>query len=130
MKQIFHPYYLWEDYRNGFWRETAINEKSKLIQDAMYILINESECERAMRNVIYQWPRSTEMNLSNREQNRRSWLGQAACCIQKNVPEDLTRIAWNQLTDEQKLRANKIAEKIIKEWESENSKDNLCPKLF
>lgn len=112
------PYYThytnWEDWKNGMYRE--INKQD----EEMYVSLS-SEClknpENAMLKVVIEWEESTKENLSNKQQNRKSWLGQAACCIQHNSPEQCTRIAWNKLTKEERNNANEIAKNIIELWE-------------
>jgi organic radical activating enzyme len=71
--------------------------------------------------------------ISNKYQNRRAWLGAAACMYKHKCPEYLTRIAWGKLDSQTQFKANTIAEKIIKEYERENSrihKDMGEPMLF
>jgi len=70
-----------------------------------------------MKMVIEKWPISSRVNLTDVRSNRKSWLGQAACCIHSGVPEYITRTVWNGLTIDQKNNANNIAKQIIEQWE-------------
>jgi len=72
-----------------------------------------------MVKVVEQWKHSCEHNLSNLEQNRKAWIGHAACALAFQCPEDIIRQAWGYLTKEQQILANNEAEKAIKLWESE-----------
>lgn len=72
-----------------------------------------------MRKVADDWTFSCEHNLSNITQNRRAWLGHAACAYAFNCPEDIVREAWWHLTDEQRMLANNQADLNIKLWEAE-----------
>lgn len=49
-------------------------------------------------------------------------MGQAASSIEINCPEYITRMAWNKLTDRQRLLANIQAEKNIYTWEQRQIK--------
>jgi len=117
MTQIFHHYKKWEDFKNGMYSKSNVFSDHSLINLATLVLSDESLCYSAMKRVVKEWPFATEHNLTNLGQNRRAWLGQAACCITHAVPEDLTKIAWNNLGIENQMRANNIADIIINEWE-------------
>jgi len=77
----------------------------------------------AMRRVIKEWPMSCEHNLSNITQNRRAWLGHAACALTMGFCEDVVREAWGHLTDLQRELADQKAEMAIEEWERCQSGD-------
>lgn len=70
-----------------------------------------------MQKVIEEWPISCEHNLTNLTQNRKAWLGHAAVAMAIQCPEDIVRLAWSRLTDEQRQLANNEADKAIKKWE-------------
>jgi hypothetical protein len=55
------------------------------------------------------------------EQNRRAWLGQAACRLRARAPAIATRAAWPQLTDDQRATANACAARVIREWETDRA---------
>src|SRR5262245_953097 len=114
MKRVFYPYLEWEDWNAGMYRnatETAAVARSR------GLLSNPAKLLEAMRRVVSEWPIATEHQLTNTEHNRRSWLGQAACCIARTSSETDTRIAWGMLTDEQRREANAVADRVIEEWE-------------
>lgn len=71
-----------------------------------------------MLQVADKWKYSCEHNLSNKTQNRKAWIGHAACALALGCPEDITREAWSYLTEEQQQRANDEAQKAIKYWEN------------
>ena len=71
----------------------------------------------AMLRVIKEWRYSCEHNLSNTTQNRRAWLGHAACALERGFCEDVVRSAWHRLTNEQREAADAQAEAAIREWE-------------
>jgi len=70
-----------------------------------------------MRRVICEWPISCENALTDPFINRRAWLGHAAVALALQIPEDITRAAWNFLNHEQQLLANKEADAAIQAWE-------------
>lgn len=121
MIQKYYTHYKnWEDWQNGMYRD---------VKDKQYYLNKAIECLRnpyePMIKVTNEWRYSSRENLSDLTSNRKSWLGQAACCYQFRVPEHITRMAWGKLTKEERINANKIAQKVIKKWE-----ESICPNLF
>jgi hypothetical protein len=73
-----------------------------------------------MLEVVRLWPVSCEHNLTEPAQNRRAWLGHAACCMAIGCPEDVTREAWWHLTDQQRTDADQRATEAIQRWECEH----------
>lgn len=116
MTQLFHHYKKWEDYHAGMFRKVTVTDDHSLIVRAYKLLSTPELCLSAMRRVLVEWPFSTQHNITNLSQNRRAWLGQAACCIEFGVPEELTKIAWNNLSKELQDQANSIADKVINEY--------------
>jgi len=88
-----------------------------MLTDAIEFTGNANLYGQAMRRVIKEWKYSCEHNLSNITQNRRAWLGHAACALEKGFCEDVVRSAWHQLTQEQREAADAEAEMAILEWE-------------
>lgn len=72
-----------------------------------------------MMKVVREWVKSCEHNLSNRTQNRRAWVGHAACAMAFGCPEDIVRDAWKHLSIKQQEDANHQADLAIEYWESE-----------
>jgi hypothetical protein len=118
MKQYFSHYLHWEDFQNGMY--TMINNvnESELIELSVNLLSNKEGFYICMQQLIIEWPVATKVNLTNQGQNRRAWLGAAACCFNHQCPELLTRTAWGLLNTEQQNQANQAAESIILKFES------------
>lgn len=117
MKQIYHPYTEWEDYKAGMWRDLSNEEKEVYLQKA---IVFTGDCELYgswMLKVIDSWPITCEHNLTNLSQNRRAWIGHAACQLAIGCPEYITRQAWGYLTDKQRAEANAKADYAIFVWE-------------
>ena len=116
MKQVFYPYWDWEDYKNGMYDLT--DNQEQLIGLSKELLCNSDEFKLIALKVISEWSISTAVNLTNKSCNRRAWLGQASCSYKHKAPEVLTRIAWSQMTETERTEANKTADKCIREYET------------
>lgn len=114
MNRVCHPYWNWEDYQNGFWDDCNCDTKISLSE---ILLCDHYKLKIVMESVLEMWPTSSEHNLTNLEINRRAWLGQAACCIEHQAPEHITRIAWGNISEIDKFRANKVADSVIELFE-------------
>src|SRR5690606_6082162 len=87
MNQYFTHYKNWEDWKNGMYRDVPKNEHTNFVNKSVECLINP---EDAMLSVVIEWKEATKENLTDRKANRKSWLGQAACCYQYGSPEQCT----------------------------------------
>ncbi len=125
MKRFYARYELWEDYQNGMFDKPPESECGRLVLAAKNILADCEKFEEAARRVLADWVVSSAVNLTNRNENRRAWVGQSACCYEGKVPEILTRQAWAQLSEKQRADANKIADKIIKHFEVNHAQSNI-----
>lgn len=117
MKQIYHQYNKWEDYKNGMWRKLSKEEDAELLPKIIEFTGDHKLYGAAMIDVINNWKYACEHNLSDLNINRRAWIGHAACCYRHKWPEYLVREAWNKLTIKQQSLANKAADEAIKQWE-------------
>lgn len=120
MTRVYHHHDKWEDFHAGqyarIYRDQLVGQES-----AAALLSDPATLYEAMSAVAREWPYATEHNLSNLEQNRRAWLGQAACCREFGLPDFVTKNAWNALTREAQNAANAVAETVIQEWEMSNA---------
>lgn len=66
--------------------------------------------------MIDAWRVSAKENLSKKGINQLAWIGQATCSHCHQATEMETKQAWNNLTDKEQYKANRIAVKIIKYW--------------
>ena len=113
--RVYIPYWEWEDYINGMWSKSK-NEEEQLKQ-AIEFTGNWQEYGKAMGEVIKLWPRTMLNTLTNSSVNRRAFLGHCAVCYKFGIPEYIVRMAWKELTEQQRIDADKIAEYHIKEYE-------------
>lgn len=117
MKQIYAPYTDWEDFKNGMY-----NEENSLEMVDLSKLLLEDNClfYSTLLTLLEKWPIASNVNLTNKNSNRKAWLGHAACSFLHGVPERQTRIAWGEMTIEKKIQANLVAEKVIRIYEEKN----------
>jgi hypothetical protein len=116
IKRVYSPYYDWEDYKAGMYRNPINLDIDSLVTKDLKLLGSDRFMSIGLE-VLYSWRCATNFNLSNRTQNRKAWIGQAACCYNHGSVERITRQAWKHLDVDSQNRANLIAEKIIKRYE-------------
>ena len=117
MKQIYFSYDKWEDYNAGMYYDDLDNITiDEAINLSYNLLVDLDELKIYMLKVTRVWINSTLHNLTNSSMNHQAWLGQSACMLKNNVPERYTRMAWRELTEEQKYKANKVADRVKFEW--------------
>ena len=131
IKQVFHHYETWDDYKSGMYQPPCIESlntgisSEERIEKAIYLLSDSKLLREYMQKVVKEWPIATEEVLTNPESNGRAWLGQCACFMYGRCHDEETRKAWVMLNPSIQNAANKIAEQIIKAWLTEYSK--RCP---
>ena len=107
-----YPYYEWEDYQAGMfgmeWEGTAT--------DARELLASPERLHAAMMRAVSEWPKAAAHHLTDDGMNQQAWLGWAACGLHAKVPAHLTRAAWWTLTDDERNRANAIADAVIEAY--------------
>jgi len=113
----WHPYTAWEDYRAGMFGLTDkfMDERGASVD----LLRDPDRLHAAMMDAATAWPIAAEHNLTDTGSNRRSWLGQAACCINHGATQGATCSAWWELNDAQRDAANAAADRVITWYELE-----------
>lgn len=131
IKRVYLPYWLWEEWTNGMWRNVYGNERTELLSKAITFTGNAKLYGQWMLQAVEQWPYSCLHNLTCLEMNRQAWIGHAATCLAINCPEDITRLAWHELTQKQQDEANYKADYAITYFENLylNNGVQLCLKL-
>ena len=117
MKRIYHPYTEWEDFKAGFYSDYSKSELNDFNESVRFVFSSAEKTEQWMNNVTIHWVKSCEHNLTNTSMNRVAWLGQAACCYYGGVPCKATMFLWKFLDEKIQKRSDKIAIKVIREWE-------------
>lgn len=116
MKRVYKPYWEWEDYLNGMWRKVGPVEEEKFLSESIEFTGNHVLYGAAMIKVVFAWPNTMINTLTNTSVNRKAFVGHCACSFDFNCPEYIVRIAWKELTDNQRDLANNEAQKAINEW--------------
>jgi len=121
MKRIFHPWHLWEDYKHNFYGGvTEDYQKDDTLRLYADFLADLSKFEAALKSITTEWKHSCEHNLSNENMNRVAYLGQASCALAYKVPHSKSMGGYNLLTEEQKQKADALAEKYLNLWLEKN----------
>lgn len=115
VSRIYIRYQEWEDYHAGMWR-TKVENEEELLQLSIEFTGDWKKYGKAMKKVIRAWPNTMLNSLTNPSTNQRAFLGHCAVTWQLGIPEYITRMAWKELTDQQRIDADAIAQKTIDEW--------------
>lgn len=116
MTRVYHHHEKWEDWRAGQYAMNYAIQAGGELRSAD-LLGDELRLYAVMSAVTREWPNATEHNLTNLDQNRRAWLGQAACCFELGVPAFVVKQGWWTMTDLMREQANAVADTVIGEWE-------------
>lgn len=118
VQRVALPYSQWEDYKAGMY---SLTHTPQQVYDAQALLADPERLRLAMKYAVDQWPSATLHQMSNPDQNRRAWLGWAACMVNNLAPANATKVAWSNLSDAQRRAANHSAELVIFDWEREHA---------
>jgi len=116
MKRVFHHYKKCEEYRTNMWKQVPVSERQSYQDKSASLMIDYQAFERAMKRAVDEWPFSCEAALTASVMNHQAWIGHAGCAINHDAPEDITRLAWRTLTQEQQDLANMAADNAIAYW--------------
>lgn len=119
MKRIYIPWDKWECHKNGMWRTLSKSEETEAIKKCIEFTGNHILYGNAMLDVIFEWPNSMLHFLSNPSINKRAYLGHCAVTYSIGIPEYITRLAWKELTENQRELADDIAQKTLNEFFNE-----------
>lgn len=116
IKRVFHHYLLCEEYSTNMWKSVPPKDKKAYQNKSVDLMLDCCSFLDAMIRVINEWPHSCEAAISASTVNHQAWFGHAACAINHNAPEDITRLAWRELTEQQQDDANEAADMAIAMW--------------
>lgn len=117
LKRLYYNYTLWECYANGMYVERKGGERDAYVEMAINLLSDPIRLRQNMLDAANEWFYSSRNHLTSRNSNRQAWLGRFACCYAHGISESETREAWSFLTDEQRIKANQMADEVILIWE-------------
>jgi hypothetical protein len=115
MKRVWVPIDLWEELQFNMWGD--VKDRRRHLDRAVIFTGNHRLYGRYMMRVVSEWPNSCLNALTDGNLNRKAWIGHAACALGLRCPEDITRQAWGLLSNEQRVLANRQAERAIQSWE-------------
>lgn len=115
MQRIWVPVDRWEEIPHNMWG--TVSNRRRCIERAVMFTGNHRLYGRYMMRVITEWPCSCLNAMTDASLNRRAWIGHAACALAIQCPEDITRQAWGMLSHEQRVLANRQADRAIQAWE-------------
>lgn len=129
MKRIYHPYWLWEDFKAGFYDNCSGEKKDLFIQKSIEMFNSKRLTKENMFFIVDNWKYSCEHNLTNPSINQIAYIGQAACCNYSGCPSTVTMEVWNMLTPDVQKIADSIALEAIERWKKNNKIIQLCLNL-
>jgi hypothetical protein len=129
MKRIYHPYWLWEDFKAGFYDNCSGEKKDLFIQKSIEMFNSKRLTKENMFFIVDNWKYSCEHNLTNPSINQIAYIGQAACCNYSGCPSTVTMEVWNMLTPDVQKIADSIALEAIERWKQNNKIIQLCLNL-
>jgi hypothetical protein len=123
LKRKYHHYLKCEEYLTNMWKQIPIEKRDEAIQSSKNLMLNIPQFTNAMKNVVDSWPFSCEANLTASVMNHQAGLGHAGCAFNHDAPEDLTRLAWAMLTEQQQDLANLAADEAKQYWVEKYAKN-------
>lgn len=109
------------------WKVLPPSSRQGMPEASANLMIDYEAFLSACLLVLAEWPNSCDVNLSATVINHQAWIGHAACYLNHGASEDLTRLGWRMMTEEQQELANLAADIAIIEWRDRFERAN--PKL-
>jgi hypothetical protein len=125
IKQVYVPFWEWEDYINGMWRKVTKEQEIEMLIKAIEFTGDHIKYGNAMLEVSQKWPKTMLNTLTNQNINKRAFIGHCAVQYKIQIPEYITRMAWKELTNKQRFLADNVAEKTIKHYLNETRNSRL-----
>lgn len=123
-KRIFHHYSKLEEFSGNMWKQVEPYLRDSYVQKSRDLMLDCAAFRAAMVRAVNEWPNSCEATLTASTMNHQAWMGHAGCAINHDAPEDLTRLAWRTLTQDQQDEANLAADDAIAYWADKYSEGN------
>lgn len=116
-RRVYHHMDKMEEFHSAMWKKIPPDQREAAIEASAELMREPDSFEIACRRAIDEWPNSAEANLTASVINHQAWLGHAACCLNHGASEDLTRLGWRMLSQEEQDSANAAADRAIEYWE-------------
>jgi hypothetical protein len=125
MKKIWHPWYKWECYKEGFYNSCYNIGILKKDAEQKYrdFLSCSWQFETSLDCVIHQWKYSCEHFLTNIHINRIAWLGQASMVYSKGIPSE-ARGGFKLMPLSDQKKADTLAMEYLNKWIITHEKKN------
>jgi len=116
IKRVYHHYLKCEEYSTNMWKSVPAGVRQSLVDLSASLMLDATAFKASMIRAVNEWPYSCEAALTATVINHQAWLGHAGCAINHNAPEELTRLAWRTLTEDQQAIANNAADEAKAVW--------------
>jgi len=110
----------WECVAAGMYGKLPPAKRDETMVLAAGVLESRKVFINGCKTVFENWPISSAVHLTNDNINQLAWLGQAACCVMHAIPEEITRLTWNTLSEDVQYAANKTASAMVVQWKKDN----------
>lgn len=101
---------------SNMWKATPLDDRQSMQDASRNLMLDCAAFESAMKRAVDEWPNSCEAALTASVINHQAWIGHAGCAINHGAAEDVTRLAWRTLTQDQQDAANAAADRAIEYW--------------
>lgn len=126
-KRVYRHYLECEEYEGMMWKVLPPADRVDMPDKSAALMIDYEAFLASCLLVLDEWPNSCDVNLSATVINHQAWIGHAACYLNHGATEDLTRLGWRMMSEEQQELANLAADIAIIEWRDRFERAN--PKL-
>lgn len=116
-KRVYHHFTKMEEFHSVMWKQIPLEQREAVMEASAELMREADSFELACIRAVDEWPNSAEANLTASVINHQAWLGHAACCLNHGASEDLTRLAWRTLSQDEQDAANAAADRAIEYWE-------------
>lgn len=123
-KRVYHHYSQMEEFHSVMWKQIPVERRERAIAASVSLMRDVKAFELACDRVVAEWPNSAEANLTASVINHQAWIGHASCCINHGASEDLTRLAWRTLSQDEQDAANAAADRSIDKWRQAYAMEN------
>lgn len=117
INRIYHPWYLWECYKNGFYSTIPPNQYSVLDCKEVYLeyFTHRKYFYDDMKSVFRKWKYSCEHFLTNPNMNRIAWLGQASVCFRYGI-SSFFKSSYSLVSDDDRFYSDDMALDSLNNW--------------